>query len=264
MKRKTYLSILGALSFIFADSSPEVSARALFMTTAGSHITVDNQEANQSVKKEKVTHAKKRRKRYHVFTKAEIPAGLEVKVYKITSDGYRRVNLRRSVLRDGDEFFVEFRTNLPGFVEVINVTPDKRVNKLGVWKVQAFQEVRLPPQGNFKLTGRKGREKLMLVFYPCKPVKTAFTRDIVIAQSTPTAKVDSRVEKSLPGCEYDEEGVEYDLPDKKVVVSRDIVLTNAEQKTEYSSYEGGSNYYIGKFSANNVKPIVATIEILHK
>jgi len=240
------------------------------MTTAGSQVAVEeNQEvsqqakANAETKNEKVV-AKKKSGANTNFTKAEIPAGLEVKVYKIIGDSYTPVNLKRSTLRSGEEFFVVFRTNLPGFVEVINVTPDKRVNKLGVWEVQGFQEVKLPPEGNFKLTGTKGKEKLMLVFYPCNPVQTALTRDIVVVQSSQTAQVSSHVKSSLPSCSYEGNGVQYNLPNKNLVVTRDIVITNTNKWVAYSSYEGESNYYIGKFSADNIKPVVATLEILHK
>lgn len=267
MKAKVCLSLLGAVSFVFADDASNVSARALFMTTAGSLITVENQQTNKSTEaKRKSLTAKKKNTTNTNLTKAEIPAGIEVKVYKIMEGNLEEINLKKSALKSGDEFFVGFRTNLPGFVEVINVTPDKRVNKLGVWQVQAFQEVKLPPEGNFKLTGIKGKEKLMLIFYPCKPVQTqtASTRDIVIAQSAPVAQVNSYVENSLPSCSYENNGVEYNLPNKKVVVSRDIVLTDTNKLVTYSSYEDGSNYYIGKFSANSIKPVVATIEILHK
>ena len=259
MKKFLLLSALLTLVIGFSsDEKTEPNIRAVFISTANNVIEVNPSKAH-----------KKTHKNYQ-FTKAEIPAGIELKVYKILKNGeVKEVNLKRNVLKTGDEFFIEFRTNVPGIVQAINITPDKRVKPLGVWSVPAFFPVRLPPNGNFKLVKKKGKEKLVLILYPCKP--KAYTKDLEITNyNSYQVQLKPYVGKVLPACNSERTADKkhiagiYLSSNGEIRNARDIEFVLSKYKPQYATYEQGAYYYITPIKPGEVKPIVATIEIIHR
>lgn len=238
-----------------SEEESESSIRAIFLSTSNNVIEVNTSKTYK-------------RPKAYTFTKAEIPAGIELKVYKVQKDGrIKQINLRKNILKTGDEFYIEFRTNVPGFVEVINITPKGEIKLLGVWKIPAFTPVRLPPKGNFKLVNKKGKEKLVFILYPCQPVVSKNSRDIEVVYTSNQIQLSQYVKQKLPICSYTSNGVIYTLNnERKVVSARDIIISSSQSKlqTQYVSYEQGANYYIDMINPEDIKPIVATIEIIHR
>lgn len=237
------------------------------MSTAGSIVKAED-EKNISKNEKYVSKKEPKKIEKTTLTKAQIPAGMELKVYKISNDGKKQeVNLKKTIFKDNEKFVVTLRTNLPGYVEVINKNPSNKITSLGKWQVPAFAEVTIPSEGEFSFAGEKGKEQLWFVFYPCKPVNedTKFqtaSRDITIVNSSNSMNVSYNINKSIPVCEYRENGVEYKSDKKVYTVTRDIVLNSGVKNVNYS-YEDGSNYYVTKIDKKNIKPVVAVIEIIH-
>lgn len=197
-----------------------------------------------------------------------IPAGLSIEVMKVSRNGTAYpVNPSIYRFRNGDEFAVSFESNTPGYVRIYNINPSGDVNYLGTYVVPAFMRVQLPKNGYFKFTGERGREKLVFQLYPCRYETSSYggssSRDIVLTSPNSYGRVSDEVLESLPSCEPTNNGLRIG---SQVVAynnsSRDIVLSGANPR--YSSYEGGSTYYVDQIDSRNVKPITAVINFLHR
>lgn len=257
---------LSALTLSFAEES---SLRAIFMSPAGSVIKTEEQKQpeKQEVSKTEKVVKKTTAKKSNSDNYKIVNAGLSVEVVKVEDDGRAfNVDPKKYVFKDGDKFIVKFQTNLPGYVEVYNINSMNKINKLGVYQVEPFTYVQLPPNGEFQFTGTKGDEKLVLTFYPCntksKSTQVA-TRDIVISQTTSNVNY-SQLNDTVPSCKVSEDQVEYKINNKiQKYASRDIITTNKIQNSNYA-YEDGAVYSIEKIDNKNIKPIITVIEFKHK
>jgi len=275
MKKRIFLaSILGGIGIFFLGntvlSENIANVRALFMSTAGSIIDTSS-EKTKEISKTHVASSKKHSSS-KAITKYSIPAGLEVRAVKVLDNGKEiPIDLRKNALKSGEKFVIYFKTNLPGYVQILNITPDKRLNRLGVWQVSEFTEVKFPPEGEFTLTGVKGKEKLMMVFYPCMPSmdtekQVSYTRDIiVVSQKDSNLKVDDGISHNLPICFYEKDRIVYQK-NKNVytIATRDIVLSSKFGRNIMSGYEDERNYYVSKVNYRKMTPLIVELEILHK
>lgn len=266
--------ILGGMGLLClgdrAFSEEAANVRALFMSTAGSIVDTSSEKSKEAQKTQVKTAKKNSTSK--IATKYSIPAGLEVRAVKVLEDGREiPIDLKKNALKSGEKFVIYFRTNLPGYVQIVNVTPDKRLNRLGVWQVPEFAEVKFPPEGEFTLAGVKGREKLMMVFYPCNPSmnserQVAYTRDIVVVNNRDNnLRVSNEISQNLPICFYEGEKIVYQNYQRIYAVeTRDIILSSSSRHNVMSSYEDGRNYYISRVSNKKISPLVVELEILHK
>lgn len=251
---------------IFALAQEGISTRAIFMSTAGSTVSTDKPQETKSAKQTKV--AKEKDYSNQQTLKQLIPAGLSVEVLKISSmDGLlSHVDPSKYRFKTGDKFIVKFQTNLPGYVGVYNITPDRRVNRLGIYQVPAFLNVQLPAEGEFQFINKKGEEKLVFVFIPCKPESRAVSRDIITVSSQNNyGNVSDSYVENLPSCNVREnDEIEYESPSGRVTTaSRDIINT-ASYSTIDSKYESGNIYTIKKMDFGNIKPVVAVLRFIHE
>jgi len=265
--------ILGGVGlFLLGDrafSEATANVRALFMSTAGSIVDTSSEKTKETEKTQLKTAKKKSSS---IVTKVSIPAGLEVRAVKVLEDGREiPIDLKRNALKSGEKFIIYFRTNLPGYVQIVNITPDKRLNKLDVWQVPEFSEVKFPPEGEFTLTGVKGREKLLMVFYPCNPLITGerqvdYTRDIVVVNNRDNnLKVSDEIRQNLPGCFYEGEKLVYQKGKRRYFTeTRDIIISSSARQSLMSSYEDERNYYVSRVSNKKINPLVVELEVLHK
>lgn len=256
MKSRVILLVFFILSLIYFNlwgAQEKASSRAIFMSTAGSAI----QTTPQKVAKAQTLPQK-------------IPAGLALEVVKIYPDGtVKTVNPSKHIFKTGDKFIVKFQTNLPGIVEVFNITPDKRINFLGTWQVPAFQPVQLPPEAEFQLTkpvkSAKGIEELQFMFYPCRVSPQIASRDIRVVSpqgGSYYGDINEGYLNLLPGCRYENQRVIIENEGQtSSYQSRDIITSTPFSK---SNYEGGYTYAINEFSQKEFKPLRAVLRIHHK
>lgn len=71
-------------------------------------------------------------------------------------------------LRTNDRFIIEFMTNTPGVVKIINQDSAGAVSNLGTFMTQGGGVVRLPEKKAFRLVGTPGTESYELTFTPCR------------------------------------------------------------------------------------------------
>jgi hypothetical protein len=237
------------------SSDEKVSARSLFMTTAGSIIDIN---------KPKPVSQKTKPSSKDSTNLVKIPSGLSIEIVKIEGGKGIPVNPKKYLFKTGDEFIVKFQANTPGIVKVYNINPIGKITPLGMWIIKSgFLSTQLPPnEGTFKFVNTKGKEKLIFVFYPCKVeeqfIQYALVRDIVLVDNKGQKTVSYNEEFSnyLPGCDVFKTQVET-----KVASSRDIVLSS---NADLVKFENGANYVISYTDNQNAKPIVAVIELKHK
>ncbi|MEZ0322879.1 MAG: hypothetical protein ABWJ98_01020 [Hydrogenothermaceae bacterium] len=262
------LVLISAIAFpVYSALSTETSTRAIFMSTAGSVIEKTEQKGNEESKKaataKKITNS-------NSSLKQKIPAGLSIQVLKVEeNNSLTPVNPSKYTFKSGDRFIVKFETNLPGYVEIYNITPDKRINNLGTYEVPGFSAAKFPKEGEFQLVNKKGIETLEFVFHPCNPEKSdtqkVASRDItVVSNENTSAVVNSSYAQALPSCSIKDEGIEYKQNNGKVamITSRDIIATNSSNYSNVK-FEDNTIYSIKKISNNSVKPIIAVLKIKH-
>ncbi|QER41751.1 DUF4384 domain-containing protein [Thermodesulfobacterium sp. TA1] len=259
MKVLTYLAVLILFfsSKAYPFSNEKVSARNLFMTTAGSVVETDKKQSSSPTTKK---DSKKDTKSI-----VKIPSGLSIEVVKFENGKGISVNPQQYRFKTGDEFIVKFQTNVPGVVKVYNINPKNRINHLGTWIIKkGFMMTQLPPnEGTFKFINTKGKEKLIFEFYPCKveeQILKQYTsvRDIVLVDNTDqqSIKYNDEFSNYLPVCYRLKSQIET-----KRVSSRDIILTST---ADLIKFEDGANFAISEVHNKNTKPIVALIELRHK
>jgi hypothetical protein len=239
----------------YTSSNEEVSARSLFMTTAGSTIDIN---------KPKPVSQKTKPSSKDSTNLVKIPSGLSIEIVKMEGDRGIPVNPKKYLFKTGEEFIVKFQANTPGIVKVYNINPIGKITPLGMWIIKSgFLLTQLPPnEGTFKFVNTKGKEKLIFEFYPCK-VEQQFTqyalvRDIVLVDNKgqKTASYNEEFSNYLPGCDVFKTQVET-----KVASSRDIILSS---NADLVKFENGANYVISYTDNQDAKPIVAVIELKHK
>jgi hypothetical protein len=239
----------------YTSSNEEVSARSLFMTTAGSTIDIN---------KPKPVSQKTKPSSKDSTNLEKIPSGLSIEIVKLEGGKGIPVNPKKYWFKTGEEFIVKFQANTPGIVKLYNINPKGEITPLGTWIIKSgFLLTKLPPnEGTFKFVNTKGKEKLIFKFYPCK-VEQQFTqyalvRDIVLVDNKgpKTASYNEEFSNYLPRCDVFKTQVE-----KQVVSSRDIVLSS---NADLVKFEDGANYVISYTDNKNNEPIVAVIELKHK
>ncbi|MCC6026224.1 MAG: DUF4384 domain-containing protein [Caldimicrobium sp.] len=238
----------------YTSSNEEVSARSLFMTTAGSTIDIN---------KPKPVSLKTKPSSKYSTNLVKIPSGLSIEIVKLEGGKGIPVNPKKYQFKTGEEFIVKFQTNAPGIVKVYNMNPKGKITHLGTWIIKSgFLETKLPNEGAFKFVNTKGKEKLIFEFYPCKVeeqfAQYALARDIVLVdnKSQRTASYNEEFANYYPRCEKYKTQVE-----REVVSSRDIVLFS---NADLVKFENGANYVISYTDNQNNNPIVAVIELQHK
>lgn len=260
----------GSLSILFHFAKAQTSARAVFMSTSGSIISENSNEYKNKQQKQ-LSKVKKGKSEKEILQ--EIPAGISIEVLKINEDrNLVKVNPSKHKFNTGDKFVVNFETNLPGFVSIYNITPDKRINYLGTYQVSAFQVTRLPVDGEFQFINKKGEEKLQFVFYPCKPNENeTISRDISIVKSgyqNGYGNIKDSYLHNLPLCYINDKSLEYKHKDGKVVIaSRDIINLNGDSRilsSNTAKYEEDRLYFIQNINADEIKPIYSLIRLKHK
>ncbi|MDW8434296.1 MAG: hypothetical protein RMK35_05775 [Aquificaceae bacterium] len=233
------------------------------MSPAGSRIEYkEEKKVREEVKpqvhrREETTKTKVARKQY---------LGMEVQVLVPSGMGLRPVDHKNHIFRTGDRFKVQVFYNSPGVVEFYNENPEGKVTYLGRWVVeQAFSGTVLPKDGWFSFKDKKGRDKLIVYFYPCQPydkkvveeIYTAYSRDIGVVKDNSLSKlnIDENVYASLPMCNFSESGR---MKEDYVSASRNIVYM--EEKTTRKTY-----YFVSleDYKANN-KPVIAVLEFIHR
>jgi hypothetical protein len=249
-------------SKVYTSSNEEVSARSLFMTTAGSIIDI-NTPLKTDTKNTKLSSTKSIQKKDSTNL-VKIPSGLSIEIVKVEKGKGIPVNPQKYQFKTGEEFIIKFQTNTPGIVKVYNINPMGKITYLGMWLIKSgFLPTQLPPnEGTFKFVNIKGKEKLIFEFYPCK-VEEQFTqyasvRDIVLVdnKSPKTANYNEEFSNYLPRCDVFKTQVE-----REVASSRDIVLSS---NADLVKFENGANYVISYTDNQNAKPTVAVIELAHK
>jgi hypothetical protein len=257
MKMLFFITVLFLVfsSKAYTSSNEEVSARSLFMTTAGSTIDIN---------KPKPVSQKTKPSSKDSTNVVKIPSGLSIEIVKIEGSRGIPVNPKKYRFKTGEEFIVKFQANTPGIVKIYNINPIGKITPLGMWIIKSgFLLTQLPPnEGTFKFVNTKGKEKLIFEFYPCK-VEEQFTqyalvRDIVLVdnKNQKTASYNEEFSNYLPGCDVFKTQVET-----KVASSRDIVLSS---NANLVKFENGANYVLSYTDNQNAKPIVAVIELKHK
>lgn len=263
VKKLISLTLISITSFVFAEEI--ASTRAIFMSTAGSTVSTEKSQESKISKQTNVTNQGNISNQKTL--EQVIPAGLSIEVLKIERNGMPvKVNPSNYRFKTGDKFIVRFQTNLPGYVGIYNITPDKRINRLGIYQVPAFQSVQLPMDGEFEFVNKKGKEELAFIFVPCKPEDKVASRDIVTVSSQNNyGNVSSYYVENLPFCKVREDDeIEYSIPKGKVITaSRDIINT-ASYSTLDSKYESGNIYTIKNMNFENIEPIVAILRFFHK
>jgi hypothetical protein len=250
-------------SKVYTSSNEEVSARSLFMTTAGSIIDINTPFKTNS-KNTKLSSTKSIQKKDSTNL-VKIPSGLSIEIVKVEKGKGIPVNPQKYQFKTGEEFIVKFQTNTPGIVKVYNINPIGKITPLGMWIIKSgFLLTQLPSnEGTFKFVNTKGKEKLVFEFYPCKVEEQQFTqyalaRDIVLVgnKNQKTVNYNEEFTNFLPRCEIYKTKVETE-----VVSSRDIVLSS---NADLVKFENGANYVMSYTDNQNAKPIVAVIELKHK
>jgi hypothetical protein len=265
MKMLIFLTILLLVlsSKVYSSSDEKVSARSLFMTTAGS--TIDINQPFKTVSKNTKASSTNSIPKKDSTNLVKIPSGLSIEIIKIEGDSGIPVNPKTYRFKTGEEFIVKFQANTPGIVKVYNINPIGKITPLGMWIIKSgFLLTRLPSnEGTFKFVNTKGKEKLIFEFYPCKVEEQQFTqyalaRDIVLVDNKgqKIASYNEEFSNYVPGCDVFKTQVET-----KVANSRDIILSS---NADLVKFENGANYVISYTDNQNAKPIVAVIELKHK
>lgn len=249
------------LLFISAISFAEPNARSLFMSTAGSMVEVKDEKPQ---KKQTVsTTSNKKAKKEEV---QDVYMGMQVAVYLKGENNLVPVNHRKYVFRTGQEFKVQVMYNTPGVVEFYNINSRGQKNYLGRWLVEKpFEGTLLPKDAFFKFEGEKGKEKLLILFYPCQPhdkkvveeIMVA-SRDIAVVKDESYKEVSLRDNINLPMCNF--EDMEKRRDKDNVVTqaaSRNIVVM--EERTTRRVY-----YLVNSKDYKQGEPIVAVLELEHR
>jgi hypothetical protein len=256
MKMLIFITVLLLVfsSKAYTSSNEKVSARSLFMTTAGSTIDINKPKPiSQKTKPSSIDSA----------NLVKIPSGLSIEIVKLEGGKEIPVNPKKYRFKTGEEFIVKFQANVPGIVKVYNINPKGKITPLGTWIIKSgFLLTKLPNEGTFKFVNIKGKEKLIFEFYPCK-VEEQFTqyasvRDIVLVdnKSPKTANYNEEFSNYLPRCDVFKTQVE-----REVASSRDIVLSS---NADLVKFENGANYVMSYIDNQIANPIVAVIELKHK
>ncbi|MGB9874205.1 MAG: hypothetical protein ACPLRS_04470, partial [Hydrogenobacter sp.] len=193
------LPLLTVLSFAKEDQSPE--PRSLFMSTAGSTVQYQDEEAKNNETNKKKTVEKHHSKQKAVAQKSpkEPYLGMEVQVLKKVSDRLVPVDPKRTIFREGDAFKVQVLYNSPGVVEFYNINPAGETRFLGRWIIEKpFVGTLIPAEGWFKFKGKeKGKDKLVVQFTPCIPNDSKVVQEVNSAYSRSIALVEENQVKSV-------------------------------------------------------------------
>ncbi|AHF97988.1 MAG: hypothetical protein ACPLW6_07395 [Desulfurella sp.] len=275
---KGFLVLIALFGFVsLAFGGDGVSSRALFFSTAGTAISVPSVsstkiETTTVVEKHTVTKVTNSNEDYAAKAnefyqkkpyvkkiaqtlQQNIPAGFSIKIEKVTDSGIINVNPSDYKFKTGDKFIVNFQTNLPGIVEVSNISPTGEETKLIQEYVEAFTPIQIPGngQGEFEFQDSTGVEKLVFKLYSCKnPSKQTYiaSRSINIVRNNDNyGKVNNAVFESLPNCKKSYES--------NASSSRSIVISN-------NSYVEDASYYVSNTEAGSSQPIVAIVRLIHE
>ncbi|MCX7873199.1 MAG: hypothetical protein N2327_02035 [Caldimicrobium sp.] len=256
-----FLIVFSISSISFAQEN--ISPRSLFISPTGGRIEYkEEKRAREGVKsqvhrKEETPKTKATKEQY---------LGMEVQVLVPTEMGLRPIDHKSHVFSTGDRFKVQIFYNSPGVVEFYNENPEGKITYLGQWIVeQAFSGTVLPKDGWFWFKDKKGKDKLIIYFYPCQPqdkkvverVYSMYSRDIGVIRdkSLSKLKLDENVYTSLPICSISESEKKRE---DYASASRNIIYV--EEKTTRKTYYFAS---LEDYKANN-KPVVAVLEFIHQ
>lgn len=253
--------IAGAI-LLWAGLSLAQSARSLFMSTAGSEVIY--REETKTVR-EVVRKEQKERIRPKETPSPQVYYGLSLQVYAEKNGRLVPVDPRKYTFRTGDRFKVKVLYNSPGIVEFINVDPQGRETHLGRWVVEeAFTGTMLPADGYFKFTDTKGRELLIVRFFPCVPqdrnmvreINTASSRAITVVRDEDIKPVSFNA--SLPACPTSGMPEERNYRDYITASSRGITVVH--ERVEKRTY-----YLMSQDSYQREgQPITAVLELKHR
>ena len=129
----------------------------------------------------------------------EVHAGIAYQVWLLGRDGSRTpVDPANRVFASGERFEVDYRPNFPGTIEVFNIDPVGKQERIDRLELAAAELGKLGP---YEFGGEKGEEKLRIVLYPCLSSRTAGGT----ATSRGISKVQIRPEvtQALGGCQAD-------------------------------------------------------------
>lgn len=236
----------------------EHSARSLFMSTAGSEV-IYKQET--TVRTEKQTRVK----REASTPRPQVYYGMSLQVYANKNGRLVPVDFRSYTFRTGDRFKVKVTYNSPGIVEFVNIDPEGRENYLGNWVVEeAFTGTMLPAEGSFKFTGTKGRELLIVRFFPCRPEDRDMVREINVSSSRAIQFVrDEDIKPAsfgaeLSACNPNRIKRHGGYSEYTTASSRSIMVVHEQVEKRTYYFVSQENYQRGE------EPIVAVLEFKHR
>lgn len=220
MRKGFLLSILGIglSSLVLAQSS---SPRSLFLSTQGSPVHVRDKEDVKAENKASVRKHAKSANNTKTSSQAQsksskIYLGAELQVLVPSGNLMKPINPKTHVFKEGDMFKVQLLYNSPGLVEFVNIDRTGKERYLGKWVVEkSFEGAVLPGDGWFRFEGPKGKDLLLVRFYPCSPnegivreVRNVSSRSIGFVRDEKVGEVKVVQElSSLPAC--------TDLPKKE-------------------------------------------------
>lgn len=261
--KKMFVS-LSLFGLVFAQESSQVSPRVLFKSTAGSEVYVEN---SRSEKQSPKTVTKARTRKETPSAKVSPHLGMYVEVYAVKGGRNILVDPKRYTFSSGERFKVKVYYNSPGVVEFINVDPNGKVSYLGKYVLEEpFSGTMLPADGSFVFVDTKGKEKLIINFYPCRVDDKNRAREINIASSRGIALVKDEEYKNvsfnlnLPTCNIQESQPQQITVDTYVASARGITVVE-EVKEKRTYYFVSSDKYVEQ---DKVQPITAVLELIHK
>ncbi len=261
---KKVLLPLSILGLALAQESSQVNPRALFKSTAGSEVYV---EQSQSEKQGPKTTARAKTKKEAPTARVSPHLGMYVEVYSVKEGRNILVDPKRYAFSSGERFKVKVYYNTPGVVEFINVDPNGKASYLGKYVLEEpFSGTMLPADGSFVFVDTKGKEKLVINFYPCRvddrhkarEVNTASSRGIALVKDEEYKNTSFKV--NLPTCNIEEMQPQQITVDTYVASARGITVVE-EVKEKRTYYFVSSDKYSKQ---GTTQPITAIIELIHK
>lgn len=215
-------SVLLLLGQGFAENSAKNTARALFMSTAESKVSVPTEAQNRGSQAQQKVSNRQNVKR----PQQAVAYGLQFQVFLVRDDKEIPVNPARHIFREGDRFKVQITTNTPGIIMVANRDPLGKETFLGSWPIErAFSKVMIPAEGYFEFYGPKGEDLLYVLFIPCKVEENTISayknysvsRSIRVVADETTEKVRMKddVYTKLPACKISPQEERFIYESKK-------------------------------------------------
>ncbi len=263
---KKVLLPLSILGLALAQEPSQVNPRVLFKSTAGSEVYIEQSQSEEQSPKT-TARAKAKTKKESPTAKVSPHLGMYVEVYSVKEGRNILVDPKRYAFSSGERFKVKVYYNSPGVVEFINVDPNGKVSYLGKYVLEEpFSGTMLPADGSFVFVDTKGKEKLIINFYPCRvddknrarEVNTASSRGIALVKDEEYKNTSFKV--NLPTCNIEERQPQQITVDTYVASARGITVVEEVKEKRTYYFMSGDKYV----EQDKVQPIIAVLELIHK